>query len=282
MAALFVARADLLDMGISQQSGAAYQGPGDVVSGAIAFWGFRCYNTAYAGNVADIWDSSTGSTTETQLTCSAGGTVNQTINTLATTCASGCKVKTFTDQTGNGNTLTQATNANRPVISLTASTRSRIGATCTGASSLGMTGTWASGNQSQPVTITAMATRTSGTSQVILLDFNTDNIQLDFRGANIVSIFANTTFQDATQTDGSQHAFTTLVNGASSLINVDGVDGSSGVNIGSAVIGANQALCQSASGSLFVTGTFYEGGAWPIGFSAGQRTNMATNMTGYY
>src|SRR5262249_30281083 len=88
-----------------------------VASGWIVFWGFRCIDASYSGNVADIWDSATGSTTETQLTCSAGGTVNETVNPLATTCASGCNVKQITDQVGTNCggpcNINQTTNANR-------------------------------------------------------------------------------------------------------------------------------------------------------------------------
>lgn len=81
----------------------AYTGPGDVAgwSGAYGYWGLRCYNAAYAGNVADVWDKATGTTTHTLLTCSAGGTVNQTINSLATTCAVACVVKQLYDQVGS-------------------------------------------------------------------------------------------------------------------------------------------------------------------------------------
>lgn len=81
---------------------AGYVGPGDIQTFAH-YWGLRCYNTAYAGDVADVWDTATGTTTETLLTCSAGGTVNQTIHTLAVTCAVSCSVLTLYDQPSSVN-----------------------------------------------------------------------------------------------------------------------------------------------------------------------------------
>lgn len=79
-----------------------YNGPGDIIPGATAFWGLRCYTNAYTGNVADIWDAATGNTTETILKCSRGGAITATINPLATTCAGGCGIAKLYDQTGNG------------------------------------------------------------------------------------------------------------------------------------------------------------------------------------
>jgi hypothetical protein len=98
-----------------------FQGIGDLgLSSVTNYWGFRCYSTSYTGIVADIWDSTTGSTTETQLTCSSGGVINQTVNALSVTCASGCNVKTLYNQVANSTSavsnMTQATNANRPTF----------------------------------------------------------------------------------------------------------------------------------------------------------------------
>jgi hypothetical protein len=113
----------LLGAGAGGGSGAPYvfQGIGDLgLSSVTSYWGLRCYSTSYTGIVADIWDSATGSTTETQLTCSSGGVINQTVNILSVTCAAGCSVKTLYDQVANSTSaasnMTQATNANRPAF----------------------------------------------------------------------------------------------------------------------------------------------------------------------
>src|SRR4051812_36677853 len=81
----------------------AYTGPLDVAgyTSAYAYYGFRCSKSSYTGNVALIRNAATPTTT-TQLTCSSGGVINETINSLATTCASSCLVTTLTDQVGSG------------------------------------------------------------------------------------------------------------------------------------------------------------------------------------
>src|SRR6185312_1795341 len=77
---------------------AGYQGPGDVVSGALAWWGLRCYSAAYTGKVAEIWDASTGTTSNTTMSCATGGVITFSTSTgctaggatcqpLATTCS---------------------------------------------------------------------------------------------------------------------------------------------------------------------------------------------------
>src|SRR5437879_10288669 len=94
---------------------AAYSGPGDVVSGAFAWWGMLCYSNAYSGNVADITDAATGNTTGTRLQCSFGivsalvsgsactFVTGNACSSLATTCATACNVVTLYDQSGNTN-----------------------------------------------------------------------------------------------------------------------------------------------------------------------------------
>ena len=97
--------------------GGGYAGPGDIVSGATAYWSlYHCYNTAYGGNVADVYAPADAS--HTLITCTAGGTINETLQSLATTCASSCTVKEFYDQTGNSNHLIQATSGLRFTVTL--------------------------------------------------------------------------------------------------------------------------------------------------------------------
>lgn len=103
--------------GTVHSTGGGYTGPGDVIT-FQEYWGLRCYNSAYTGNVADIFDTATGTATETLLTCSAGGTINQTINSLAITCAISCSVKTLYAQTGTGNNMTWTNVASAPTLTV--------------------------------------------------------------------------------------------------------------------------------------------------------------------
>lgn len=98
-----------------------YVGIGDLVT-VLHYWGGRCVASAYTGIVEDIWDSATGSTTETQLTCSAGGIINQTVNALSSTCAAGCEVAAWYDQEVNSTSSVYnitAAHGNRPTFNYT-------------------------------------------------------------------------------------------------------------------------------------------------------------------
>ena len=99
---------------IAPAPGQTYQGIGDLGLASLShFWGIQPVSKTYHGNVLDIWDAATGSTTETILTASPGGFLNETVNPLATTCAISCRVKEAYDQVGTTHML-QSNNALRP------------------------------------------------------------------------------------------------------------------------------------------------------------------------
>jgi len=52
--------------------GPMYVGPRDINGTAFAFWSTHCINKAYSGNVMDITDTATGTTTGTRLVCNNG------------------------------------------------------------------------------------------------------------------------------------------------------------------------------------------------------------------
>jgi hypothetical protein len=143
---------------------ASYTGPIDINGAAFALWSTRCSSNSYTGNVADIWDSATGSTTETLLTCSVGGVLNQTIHSLATTCASGCKVKTLYDQSGASKCsaavcdLVEAANATRPTVT-TSCQNSKICLVFNGSACMATANTVTT--QAQPYTVSAVWTTTT-------------------------------------------------------------------------------------------------------------------------
>src|SRR6185312_295017 len=93
-----------------------------------------------------------------QLTCSPGGTINQTVNPLSTTCATACSVKTLTDLSGNGHDATQASNATRPTFVFSCQ-NAKPCMTMNGSQFLSIA---ALGNVSQPWTVIGVGQRTSG------------------------------------------------------------------------------------------------------------------------
>lgn len=285
------AQAQLLTRGVGSGgtggAAATYQGPGDIISGALAWWGLRCYNAAYAGNVADVWDGATGSTTETLLTCSAGGTINETINPLSTTCAVSCKIKTLYDQSGalscTGSTacdLAQATNANRPAYTqnCTGLGAGKPCATFVAASTQSLRKTTNIFTQAQPLSQSTIAQRTGSTtsfntvcgSSGSALEFNSTANRLGaFFGAH-VSAVAN---------DNTWHAEQLLVNGASSSLMIDG--SSSSVNPGTNTVSGNLQVGVNGVNAVPLDGTFTECGMW-AGDKSASFGALNTNQHSYW
>ena len=98
---------------VSQGGGGnTYVGPGDIVASATAWYGLRGYKSGYTGKSINLCtpadaaceDESIGSNGKLVL-----GATGQTCNNSSTKCI----IKTWYDQTGNGNNLTQATAADQ-------------------------------------------------------------------------------------------------------------------------------------------------------------------------
>ena len=90
----------------------AYVGPGDIVSGATAWYGLRAYSAAIAatGTQKAINIRRASDNTTKDILIRKSGNLDPT--TAATFCASTtCYVTTWYDQTGNGNDVAQGTNA---------------------------------------------------------------------------------------------------------------------------------------------------------------------------
>lgn len=286
-------------------SGSGYTGPGDIQS-YVAWWGLRCYNSAYSGNVADIWDAATGNTTETLLTCSAGGTINQTIHPLATTCASSCVVAKLYDQTGNNACennsvsgfscdVSQATNANRPTLTVSC----QNGHPCvvfSGASSQqlliqgGANATGLTSAVAQPWSVSGVVERTGNfTTFQSTVSFGHNNITapLGFgASANTIALNAGSTVT-AAGTDNAWNAVQSVANGSSSTIRVNGTTTSS-LNPGTRSIpnfqdGTNGFGHIGSDGfGDFTTGEFAEGGILSGAMSSGNQSSTEANERAYW
>lgn len=273
---------------------APYQGPGDVVSGATEWWGLRCYTAAYSGNVADIWDASTGSTTETVLGCDgAGNIVVKSGSTLATTCASGCKVKTLYDQSGSNKCsggvacdLTQATNSKRAAY-----TANCIGILpCLTFTTSGVTG------------YSSVAALTSGTGTAVALtvssvvertaSFTLEGDWLATSGggfcsnffnttANTVAIYQGSAAKTATASDSVIHAINNVFNGVNSGIVVDG--SVTTANSPGTVSCTGSWAVAGNSGTHSIDGIITEIGVWVgTAFTPTQYGNMNTNQHSFW
>lgn len=222
-------------------SAGGYVGPLDVTgyTGAAAYWGLRCSTSAYTGNVAEIWDAPTGVTTRTLLTCSSGGVLTETVNSLATTCASLCIVGTLYDQVGGsfGDLNTSGSATSRPALA-----RSGVGfgsvpvVQCNGTAAL--TTTANSPAFTQPFTVShVMKGNTFGTNGDSFSSGN--SIQVQTASANTWLFFAGTV-QNFTLNDTLWGAGALVFNGASSTSNVsNSTNNSSATPSGSVNVGAN-------------------------------------------
>ena len=258
---------------------ASYTGPGDIQT--FAFWGgWRCYSNAYSGNAVDVWDAATGSTIETLLTCSPGGTLNQTIHTLATTCASGCVVKTIYDQTGNGHDTTQATNSDRPNVVANAINSSYCMQGHTSGPPL-LPGASAY-TQSQPysaVGISKFGTANYGVFSItdgsfggFIVQYNNLATTLIFYAGGSVSATVTNAF----------HVWQVVFNGASGIYNIDGSD-TTGQNFGSNSLTTSQTLgIYNGSGNGPSDAIVCEVGYVAGSISTGNRAALNTNMHAAY
>lgn len=280
-------------LGVGKAPAAAYQGPGDVVSGSTA-WGScaRVYNASLASTSTSLCDlvAVTGGAAVCTLRGSSTGFVDLAASYCAGTtpgaacaAASGgsCKVSKVYDQTGNGAHFTEATLSNMPGLSFSA----LGGLPCmsfvrANTSRLTSANNFTTTNYS----VSVVGARTGSQTLVnILAAFKVTNSNaLGFNNAtNTALLYAGASIT-AAATDGSFHAFQGVNNGASSALVVDG-SATSGSNGGGAsggvpmTIGATGATASANP----LDGSICEFGIWPTTvFNATQYGNMNANQHG--
>ena len=282
--------------------GGGFQGPGDIVSGWTIYYGFECYNAAYAGNVADIVDDATGNTTGTRLQCSAGGTISALVSgsactfvtgnacsPIATTCAVACKVVTLYNQAGttpcSGSTacdVTQATNSSRPVYS-NSCVNSKPCMTSVASNLL-------SANPltlAQPFTFSGVAARTG--------NFTNFNIMLTSTGQgdgwyfgnanNTISLLAGSivSYTDATNCPNSTViSIHGIMNGASSLV-VCGGTASGTLNAGASAWGGQTvSLASDGVATNPCTCTISIAGLLPVALNSIQYNALHSHYQSYW
>lgn len=259
---------------------ATFKGAGNIVSNAYAWWSiYSCYTATYVGNVADIYAPTDAS--HTQVTCSTGGVINETLQPLATTCAVSCNVKTWTDQSGNTNCTaascdaSNTTIATRPTVSLNCISGKPC-MVCNGSlsqtlSTIGLNG----GGLSQPLTLSAVANRTGATTSFgDILQPLDSNIQAGFANSINTTFIIAGSLVTATAADSTFHAFQYVFNGASSDININGAVNT--VNAGTNGL-TTQPLSICGSGN-FLTANLQELGIWGVAFTPTQSSNMSANQ----
>lgn len=279
---------------------AAYQGPGNVVSGATAWWGLRAYSLAKAGTAAINLCDDTGANCSDVLTDGTTGRLANPGTHGVNDCSTSgtCRIATFYDQAGTNCAgvvacnVTQATNGSRAVliwscINTLPCARFSGGQSYTSTANVGAT-------INQPYAFSATSTRTANftTAQLILQVIA--GSQLSFRAlANAVAMFAGTGGQFiANISDSNWHAINSTYNGASSVLFCGGTAGtncSAGGTSNPISPGANTLPSGNTyqlghnSGANFLSGDIGEAGIWPLDFTASSRqTNMNANQIAFW
>lgn len=266
--------------------GGGYVGPGDIVSGAKAFWGARAYTAAFAagggamfnirrsgdGVTCDVLVASTGGPGLTA-SCSSGAADNG--KTMTAFCTSACLYASFVDQTGNTNAAYQGTAATQPgtTISCVNSLPCWVFGGTQYLNTSPMTAT------AQGLTVSTVAMRTgSFTSQNDILS---DANGVFFTStASKVGGFFGSSLTATTASDSAWHAMQFTINGGSSAINVDGTD-TTGLSSGANSLDAGALIGRQSSGS-FLTGDIAEIGLWATPLNNTQRAALCHNQAAYY
>jgi hypothetical protein len=292
------AAAQMTMVGVENGAGASYTGPGNVISGAITWWGLRAYNTAYASGLNKIANICTpADVTCADVNSDSSGNFNLA-GTPSLTCnnsGSICTVKTLYDQSGAASCtgacdVTQATIANRPILVVPGAANGCpttakfcMSSTFGGAQELVATAGLAS-STAQPFTISIVYNNPVRQGDEYLIDSNfTDPVIISgFGGANAAAINGGGTTVTATATDGVYHAVQSVFNNAAGDINIDGsVNSVTGMGTNGTHT-ATFILLNSTTGSLSFGGFTQEWGIWPVGFTSTNSSNMSSNQHAYW
>lgn len=303
-----VAQAGQMTLGLTGSGGGPpYAGPGDVVSGATAWYGLRAYSLAKAGTKAINLCDNTGANCA-DISTGANGKLNNPGTLGANTCSSTntCLIKTWYDQSGAlacggaACDVTQTTAANMP--SLTWSCLNGLPCAVFGGTQFNVAAATAASWTSGTYSIVAIRTALFTTAGIILTIGTTGGqTNLNFRqAASTMQMFQGTAGQTvANITDSNYHAFQAIFNGASSNLMCGGTAGTNcsaagtnnAISPGTTATGASSIICLGAgvstgacsTGSTPLTGQVTEAGMWAgTIFNGTQQTNMNANQYAFW
>lgn len=259
---------------------ASYSGPGDITSGAIAFYSCgRAYNAAYAAalNAAcDVVDTATGLVTGTFNFLSTGFVSPNQLSGVGQACHTACSVTKMYDQTGNGNHVVQATLANMPALTFSA----QNGLPCAAGTNNAATRLVTAGNisQSAPYSYTAVAERSGSftTVQRIMRNGLINAASLNYTGsANTVAVNNGTNVQ-LTVSDSAPHAFLVVSSATAPLFAVDSSANTSTSTNGTTALLSTQAVMGNSNGTGGILAGFVcEAGIWPSDLNSSYQAMLA-------
>jgi hypothetical protein len=273
-----------------EQSGAgsavlAYTGPGNVVSGATAWWGLRGYNAAVSNGVTKSVNIRRASDNSTQdfVILSNGNLDTASIATFISG-TTGFVTKLY-DQTGNGNDASQATAANQPQIFLNA-----IGALpdmlYDGGKPLYLT-TGNTYTNALPVTFTWLGfCFLTGRQQNVMQVGGANTPALFLSNANppTLDMYNGSLFIGPSFSANAWHTAIGVFTGAANVdqVALDGTETAVGGNVGTSGLGGSAFLGISYVLSLPAYIHGLEFGFWPSALTATQVTNLSNNESNYW
>lgn len=254
---------------------ASYTGPGDVLSGALAFWGLQGYNAAYNGKTANVClpaDTTCADVTVQGTTVTVPGGLS-TCNNSTTICT----VKVLYDQSGalacSGSVVcdaTQNTIANRFTFVVPGASNGCPKSTqyCF-ASNTAVFYATPNFTRAQPIGVAVVVNHTAHAHLDWIVRPASTNIQIgyDTSGVSVLRLFAGVSIVNSPPpsglADGSWHALQFVLNGASSSINGDGV-GSGNTSPGTSGWSAEAINVGGDNSATFgFEGNIGEIGMWP-------------------
>ncbi len=281
------AQSDLLLMGVGvapKTSGpVAYSGPGNIASGAIAFYGCgRAYNLAYAqaqSAACDLVDTATGLATCTlsfgtngfadlvTRSC-VGGTV--TVVTFCTVTHVGCSVAKMYDQTGNGNDVVQATLASMPGLTFSA----QNGLPCVAGTTTGFLKSSGTISQVAPYTFVAVVERTGNFTTGARIMSATSNLQF-LNSANTVAAQSGAAVS-LTAADSAFHALLAVFSTTNPLFAVDSsANTSTSANTPGSIAAAATLMATNGGTTVLKIGLECEAGIWPADLNSSYQAMLA-------
>lgn len=260
---------------IAPEPTAPYAGPGNVVSGAVGWWGLRAYTLASVGTNAVRLREDGGNTEQDFPTITGGGLNLTTITTFKG--ANNLFVVTLYDQAGTNN-LTQATAGSQPQFIL-----SGIGSLpvmrFVAAMPLKVRSVSAI-IQAQPFTLSWVAKRTGNTGAFnSVTGTATASVQTGFNNTINNAFMYGGAVQTFAATDSVFHAVQSAYNGAASDLNIDGSANTNNPGVGAF---ATDTLEFGDIGGNSFQGDAVEVGLWGSAFSGANSTSMSTNQHTYW
>jgi hypothetical protein len=261
-----------------------YQGPGDVVSGAVAWASCaRAYTAAYAtahNAMMDLVDQA-GAHPIT-INCLSSGFVDLTSinNWVTANSVTTIKVTKLYDQSGTGNHFTQATLANMPTLVLNIINGLPVLQFTSGGS---MQINTAAISVTSPISFSTVAKRTTfNTALDGIFATQTTAFGLSFNNISGQIVMANpSTSSIASSTEGAWHSLqgmTTEDGSTHPTVVIDGV-ASSGGTASSTAFSALVLRFGRSPGGITMAGQITEGGVWgSLSFSPTQYANLTSNQ----